>query len=489
MNTTVTRARTVALIIAFSVPGHIAPVSALAQPALSSRDTQQPRATSDAYRVQPDGTVDIRPAPYPKNPRYGSSPTPPLMRMPAPVVLLEPGQTQSPVWSMGRTSSTTGRTAADDAEFPRDGECRWFLEQSGAGLVSPAFAARQGLRSQDLSALRTNINPIHAWLSRQPAVSRPSGVCALFSNDGAYATPDVPEMVDAAFAVRGHVMIGFWPGAQLKRRGTRVVADGEISHLIMDINVLPTGGLSRFRTADAIGTMFEEIPVTHTLQGWPLYNNRTLYIAANARPLTRPVRMDRLLRWQLAQIDSQLPILKRGVASYSEKLARMESPEQRANDERIIAERARWSFGGDIAKARASFERERKDEMDRLRARADVNDLANPLAVLSSMRNATDQRLASLSPHDAAAQGCLTSIVAGLTVPDVVTVNDPHCVRRMEEANPEYYDRSAPRSAVQLVAVSRFRLRRIDSRDDDGAYNLVFGVDWQAFAREVLGRR
>ncbi len=74
-------------------------------------------------------------------------------------------------------------------------------------------------------------------------------------------------------------------------------------------------------------------------------------------------------------------------------------------------------------------------------------------------------------------------------MPDVVGVDDPNCVHRMEEANPDYYDRSLPRSAVQLVRISRFPLQRPNSRPAAGNHNVVMGVDWRAFRDELLKPR
>jgi hypothetical protein len=440
-----------------------------------------------AYKVQEDGGVILEVAPYTKTARYGNFPTPPLMRMPAPIVLAAPGQLQPPVWSKGRASSADGRTAADEKEFSPDGECRWYLQQSTAGMASPQDAARQGVSSAEMNALRANINPIYEWMSKQAGVDKPVGVCALFSNSGVYATPSNPSMISAGFALRGSVMVGFWPGGQLKRRGERIVAEGEISHVMLGVNQLPSGQLSRLAIADAAGEMFAEIPVTHLLQGFPLYRNGGLFIAVNDRPLTRAVRTDRLLRWQMAEIDKDLPARKSEAARKAEQLARMESPEQRAQNEAIIAERAKRSYGGDMAKARASFESERKDELDRLRAQADPNAPGSPLGILTRMRAEAETKLKTMSPQDAAAQGCLSSVVADTVVPDVLPISDPNCVHRMEEANPDYFDRSAPRTKIQIIDLSSFPLRRVDSRDDDAAYNLLVGVNWQALRRDVLG--
>jgi hypothetical protein len=431
--------------------------------------------------------VLLRNAPYPRNSRYGSSPTPPRMRMPAPVVLNAPGVVQAPVWTMGRSGRADDRTPSDEREFPPDGECRWYLQPRRAGMATPQDAARQGITAAEMAALRADMEPVLAWLSSRPALDRPVGVCALFANYGLYASPGVPVMIDSGHALRGRAVLGFWPGAQLRRRADRIVADGEIAHLIFDFNVLPGGESSRYAIEDAAGPMFEEVPVTHTLNGLPVYANSDLYIPRSDRPLTRPVRTERLLRWQMGAIDADLSIRRRDAARAAEELAALQTPEQRARDERTILLRAQASFGGNVERARASFEGDRTADAARLRAAANVDDPAHPVQELLRMRAASERLLST--PLEAAAPGCLTPAVAGTTVPDVVGTDHPHCVRRMEEPNPDHYDRALPRSRVQLVRVRRFDLRR--STDDRAAaanFNLVTGVDWRAFRDEVLRR-
>ena len=443
--------------------------------------------SSSTYDVGPDGAVVPRNAPYPRNPRYVAFPKPPRMRMPAPLVLNPPGVVQAPVWSTARHLVASGRTAADEQEFAPDGECRWYRTSHRPGMATPQDAARQGIGSAELAALHADIEPVGAWLEAVPALSRPVGVCALFSNGGLQANPALPEMIDAGYALRGGAILGFWPPSQLRRRGSRVVPDGEIPLLIFDFNRLPAGETSRGIIEDAEGRMFEEVPVTHTVQGFPVLFNTELYIPRNERPLTRPARTDRLLRWQIGAIDADLVTRRNDAARAAEQLAALGSPAQRALDERTIQLRAQASYGGQVERARASFESERAAEAGRLRARADTGDPAHPVQELLRMRASTQRRLAALTPEAAAAQGCLSPEVAGTTVPDVLAVDDPHCVQRMEEPNPDYYDRTLPRSRVQLVRIRGFAMRRpMESRPATANVNLLTGVDWSAFRRDRL---
>jgi hypothetical protein len=411
--------------------------------------------------------------------RYSESSSQMRRLPPAPpaLELLPPGQVRPAVGATG--TAPVQRPPASATEFALDAPCSWLPDSRGSSPTD------QGSRetAAESAALREHIGRIGAFFKTQATIGPAAGICPVFVNSGSM------RRLGADFALTGFFGVGFWPAELLSRRNGRIVFDGEIGHAWADVNLLRLDG-SRLIISDARGEMFEDVAVTHRMQGFAVYRGQQFIVTRNDRPLFRPTAKGRLLRWQLDQIAQALPPARAQAEREAARLREATSPEQAARDEEIIQQRAQRSFGGDLARARASWQAERSAELERLRARADVTRPEHPVAVLLRLQADTQARLAALAAEQASAPACLSPPLRGTTVPDVLAVDDPHCVHPMVEANPEHFDRTLPRSAIQVIS---FRLFDLDpaapNAKKDRAARAVFfwGVDWQRLRREVLG--
>jgi hypothetical protein len=398
-----------------------------------------------------------------------------------PVVLAPPGQVRTATWPAPPPPPAT-------PAFATDAPCDWLPDSAPAAAPprsAPGGAARPASveTAAETAALRAQIDRVGAFFKAQPAIHPAIGVCPIFHNRG--STRQRAE----GFAMVGFFGVGYWPAEWLERRNGRLVFDGEIGHAWADVNQIRLDG-SRFTIRDARGEMFEPVPVTHEMQGFPVYGGRQLVVTRHDRPLFRPASTERLLRWQLGEIGIALPPAQAQAEREAANLERMSSPEQLARDEQTLQRRAQLSFGGDLSRARASWEAERAAEVERLRARADTTRPDHPVALLTQLQAESQARLAALTPERAAEPGCLSPRIRGTTVVDVVPVDDPACVRPMVEPNPDYFDRTLPPSAIQVISFREFDIdpeRHGAKRDRAARANFFWGVDWQRLRREVMG--
>lgn len=407
---------------------------------------------------------------------------------PPPMVLAAPGQVRAATWpappAAAQPSVQPARPPAVPPAFAPDAPCDWLPDTRSAAppqAPGPAGTARE--TPAEAAALRAQIDRIGAFFKAQPAIHPAIGVCPIFHNRGS------ARQRAEGFAMVGFFGVGYWPAEWLERRNGRLVFDGEIGHAWVDVNQIRLDG-SRFTIRDARGEMFEPVAVTHEIQGFPVYGGGQFIVTRHDRPLFRPASTERLLRWQLAEIATALPPAQAQAEREAANLQRMSSPEQLARDEQTLQRRAQLSFGGDLSRARASWEAERAAEMERLRARADTTRPDHPVALLTQLQADSQARLAALTPERAAEPGCLSPRIRGTTVVDVVPVDDPACVRPMVEPNPDYFDRTLPPSAIQVISFREFDIdpdRRGAKRDRAARASFFWGVDWQQLRREVLG--
>lgn len=426
-------------------------------------------------------------------------------------VLLAPGQVlpppdlTAPVRYSPRGTEVDRRNEWTKAEFPFGNQpCRWLppgWRSNAGGQVVP------GITTAQIAAQRREIQKVLDHLATAPVFNPPIDFCPIASSVG----PEWPhegklfQDEGGGHALRASFMQGNWPVLDIQRsRPGGPLSFGEITHLIYRFNTIPTdfGGVSldgynAMEGNDDLGHFYSKPVPTGMFQGFPVYRERNLMIARNDRPVWRPVRRDRLLRWQIAQVSERLGLELRRVEEARRELAAMDTPEAQAAEERLIALRAERHYGGasGMARSRASREAELADTRAKLRDEINTALPTNRVFIETARKKLAEETLAGLTPAQAAAAGCLDTDERNKYITVAVEeVDHPNCRYDMVEANPDYFDKTLPREAIQLVVIARFPHNPPTGglpaqRDMNFWANgyAVWGLDWQKFRREVLG--
>jgi hypothetical protein len=426
-----------------------------------------------------------------------------------PILLLPPGQvvplpapgakSEMPLPAYDNDDDT--RNEWSKKEFPHYGECRWMPTEWGGkptGDAATTAAERQ--------AIQQALEKVIAFLKTAPVASPPVGICPWVVSAG----PD--GAVDQGHALESSFMVANWGSKTLSRSkpGDRVIR-GELHHLIFSFNKMPGAEVSPafsspFEMADAQGEFFPEGQPNGLFQGFPVYFKLTdrnvgdLVIPLHNRPLFRPVRVGRMVRWQLAQFDKELGQIRAMMDSARREYDAFFTPTAKADEERIIARRVeneRARTPEQQARVRASREAEVEQRTKELRAKWDVAATpGHPFNAATRRKAEAEGRLARLSPAEAEQAACLITLPQSFATPDIGTAGGPACAFALVERDPDYYDRSLPRTAIQLVVISRFEwlapvggLPGDRYRDRWANRNMLWGLDWQRFRRDVLGAK
>ena len=327
------------------------------------------------------------------------------------------------------------RDAAARQAFPSDAPCRWLPARRSG--AGPTAAQARGASAADAQALRENMARIETFFSADPRFAAPLGVCMQFDNAGWRGG------IEGGHALRGGFLIGAWPGEWLVRRNGRLVYDGETRHIVGDINTMPTDPNNSID--DAQGAMMRAdsrvLRPVGTHQGFAVHDGGLLVIARADRPLFRPAAFERLARWVLAELDHRQFEARTGASA---------------------------------------------------RARADK---------AATLRRELNASLAGMSAAERAAPGCFAAdeVEFGSRISLVVPAGDARCATRMVEPNPDYFDRSLPPSAIQLVTLRSLPpepprgglvgVRRGQQKVAWMNQAIFWGADWTAFRASVLGVR
>lgn len=327
------------------------------------------------------------------------------------------------------------RDAAARQQFPSDAPCRWLPARRSGAGPNAAQARRAS--AADVQALRENIARIEAYFSGNPRFATPLGICMQFSNGGWRGG------IEAGHALQGGFMIGAWPGEWLYRRNGRLVYDGETRHIVGAVNTMPTDPTNSIE--DAQGAMTRAVSrmvrPAGTHQGFSVHDGGLLVIARADRPLFRPASFERMARWVLAELDHR-----------------------------------------QFESRTAASERERAGKA-------------------AALRRELTAALARMSATERAAPGCFVTdeVEFRSSISLVVPAGDARCATRMVEPNPDVFDRSLPRSAIQLVT-----LRNLPPQPPQGGLvgmrsarmkvtwmnqAIFWGTDWAAFRDAVSAAR
>lgn len=213
----------------------------------------------------------------------------------------------------------TDRPAHSRAEFPVDGPCRWLpVVMPAKNPPGPAMRTKAELDEQ----FRI-VQGLQRFLASAPILDPPIGVC--------------PELVVdlvgngrvAGHAFRVRLSLGLRPAMVLGRAtpGGALVQDDELRWIWIRVNEPDMASLGRYRwdsMADDAGRFFPEPEQTGWFQGFPVHGQRVTITRDPSRPLVRPVRLDRALRWLVADRTRALAATTGSDATSTQRRAALE---------------------------------------------------------------------------------------------------------------------------------------------------------------------
>jgi hypothetical protein len=349
-----------------------------------------------------------------------------------PVTYLAPGEVVTPP-TRQPTTAPDGRPDHDRVEFPLDGPCRW-LPLSLPTRNEPGRAQRTEAELREQFRL---LERLRDFLGTAPVLDPPIGLC-----------PELAVLLVGNGRVAGHAFrvrarLGIWQAGDLRRDapGGQLIKDAELRWLDIRVNELDLATASTYafseRMSDESGVFFPEPVQTGWFQGFPVYSERIVIARDTTQPLLRPVRLDRALRWFIADRTRQL--------------AETTGADKTSTD------------------MRHRFTREQADAQVRLK---------------------------TLTPDEAAAPACLTAPAASLALFDgVARVGTPGCRVALVEDNPALFDRRVSRAAAQVVTVGtagvlaagRPSAARPTSPQKLWALgHLLYGLDWRRLRQELM---
>lgn len=420
-----------------------------------------------------------------------------------PILLVPPGQVV-PLPTPGTPSQMPlpdydkdedNRNEWSRKEFPHWGECRWMpVEWGGKPLdTQPGTVAQR-------QAVRQSLEKAIAFLQTAPVGNPPIGICPWVVRAGA------DGRLDQGLAFESSFQLANWGSKTLSRRtpGGRV-SRGELLHLGFTFNQMPGQRISpEGPFQDGQGEFFAQGQPDGLFQGFPAYfslgnpDENFLVIPRNNRPLFRPVAVGRMIRWQLAQFDEELKRLSATIESAKRQYDSYFSATGKAEEERIVGiriERERATTPEAQARIRANRDAENAAAIKKLREQWDAAaNPEHPFSIATRRRAEAQARLASLPADEAQRPACLIKREQSYITPDIAPSGTATCAFTLVERNPDYYDKTLPPTALQLLVLSRFSwLPPIGGLPGDrrrytwANRHTIWGLDWQKFRRDVLG--
>lgn len=422
---------------------------------------------------------------------------------PGPILLLPPGQvvplpapgtpSQMPLPDYDKDEDT--RNEWSKKEFPHWGECRWMpVAWGGKALdTQPGTVAQR-------QAVRLALEKAITFLRTAPVGNPPIGICPWVVSAGA------DGRIDQGHAFASSFLLANWGSKTLSRRTPAApVSRGELLHLGFTFNQMPGQRVSpEGPFQDTQGEFFAQGQPDGLFQGFPAYfslsnlDENYLVIPRNNRPLFRPVAVDRMIRWQLTQFDEELKRLQSLIDGARRQYDGYFSPAAKAEEERIItirSERERATTPEAQARVRANREAENAAATRTLREQWDTAAAPDhPFNVATRRRAEASTRLVSLTADQAREPACLIKREQSYITPDIAPAGTSTCAFNLVERNPDYYDRTLPPTALQLLVLSRFSwvspvggLPGNRRRFIWANRHTIWGLDWQKFRRDVLG--
>jgi hypothetical protein len=268
---------------------------------------------------------------------------------------------------------------------------------------------------------------------RDPGVREPIGY-----DSGPYAIADMPAR-DGYRPIEYDVTNLMYWYRDDPPRGVRVLPVSMVATYVFGNGIDHFWRLTQKWQEDDQGAMYWDVPKTEEMQGFPYYEPGVVVITKNPRPIFLPVARERALRFLVAKNRADMAPMEEQVKALPGRAAE--------NQAKIVA-----------------------------RYRACIQKM--------------EDELAALSPADRAAPAYLarTRLPGRDQLCDpLASATDPDASQIIRE-NPEFYDRTLPPSAIQVIFVNVNMLNR-KAPDQRGQHDrFTSGLDMAALAGLTMSR-
>lgn len=377
-----------------------------------------------------------------------------------------------------------------------EGPGTWAPWRANYYNEAPGLGKEWGLDAKQLATFDRNLQYLVSLLRQAPVLQEASTI-RLWTPSGSLISGVGP--VDGVPTERlpamGSVMIGPWIAAWTKRDAKgQLRAAGETSHFMLRVNMIPGQSQASWMKDDE-GVFFalyrfpSPIPGTMAL-GAP---QNALLVPRPGRPDPYvPVSRERVIRAQIASYKDADRNLESSLRSARQQLADYNSPPSLAKRQKDIEKEAEGYVRLNRMTEAAALERAKARDQAYVKR---LEEAANPPATspaffFTRKRDELKAQLEAMSPAERAAPAWVSA--ASNWQPERYAFAEPNAsgavplVRR----NPDFFDKSLPRTAVQIVDISkldRYGTAAVASPErvnppDLANVHLLRQINWAAFA-------
>ncbi len=321
----------------------------------------------------------------------------------------------------------------------------WKARESFSGEL-----ARSGATAAEAKALLGKMDALRTLIMASPAVARPLGFNARLSG---YLTdflvPERPDLKGRDFPLSAGLWFGAFP---LGFNDDGSVDWGETTQIPFDVNLLPRWQTAKARDWQDVTTDVVLHPARYVqgFAGLPRFGS-LLIVKKNPKLLWTPVDLRETLRLVVAQ-------RKKDVGEFDNALARVNKEHEAWAAQRAERQQIQKSIAPSQKDSQAylaqTAEQEHLEETIFRKQLAEMTPTANQFwaAALARLREA-EHDLGSLTPAEGAEPACLLDRAEPTTLLSrFVPATTPNC-RPVIRPNWDYFDRSLPRTAIQLITI------------------------------------
>ncbi len=314
---------------------------------------------------------------------------------------------------------------------------------------------RLGATATDAKAFESRVKELADVFRNSPVWNPPKGVDVLVSAQGA-----VPSTARKNQPLAASMLAGSFEHLQIKEAngtlGEKFVA-GETLFVMVDVNMLPTAGRTIASLGDDGGPFLNAPARTGDMGGFPVYGD-LLVITAPGRDLWAPVSRERYLKAFIVKRRPEAANADAGIADQQKKLDAFLTPEAtRARQEKYKAAVEKLASKGEAAMEheRRYWERDEADSLAALKKGASRDPKVSRQAATIAGLKAAEDDLAAMPPAQRGEPACFVDASADPSKSGLVAAGTSGCAP-VSTMNPAFFDPQAPRSAIQIVTVSRF---------------------------------
>jgi len=272
--------------------------------------------------------------------------------------------------------------------------------------------------------------------------------------------------------IPGYVMVGTFSYAYYAETSRAVVAD-EGPHFFVDVNSLVrlySGSAEIAR--DEGGKIFRLEQEGKTVQGFPFYNG-SIIVTNNPRPIFLPVSAEGVLQAKIHQAQKELTKLQSDHVRQASEYTRWQAGQEKREQERqkFYQQMKVISPQNADSSLRASEESDRK-RGEMLKADADKADIPTGAERFKQQEiDGYQAELAALTAQQRAAQAWYSwkrRVGANLLASPGATDARP-----LVRFNPEFFDRSRPRTDIQVLIVGWLFQNGLKEKSYDPQYQRI----------------